>query len=295
MIELLESTLRLSTPLLFAALGGVLCERAGIATICLEGVLLIAAWASATVNFTSHSASLGILAGLGAGALLMAVHAFLTVTAKADAIISGVAVNLLAGGLTPVFCKAMFSSPTNSPSIPLEERLPEIAVPFLAHAISPLLLVAFVSPFLLHFLLYRTGWGMRVLAAGDGPDALTTAGVSVKRVRWSAMILGGLVCSLSGVYLAMAHAGQFTRGMSAGRGFIALAAVIFGKWKPIPTFVACLLFGFADALQIQLQGTIVFGQEFPIQFVQALPYVVTLVVLAGFVGKAKPPLAISGS
>lgn len=292
MIELIESTLRLSTPLLFAALGGLMCERVGVATICLEGVMLIAAWTAATVNFTEHSCFLAIVAGVAAGALAMGAHAFLTVTAKADAIISGVAINLIAGGLTPLFSKALFTSPTNTPSIPLEERLFEVPIPFLSHAISPLLIVAFLIPFALHFIFYRTGWGLRLLAAGDGPRALTTAGVSVVKTRWTSMLIGGAIVSLGGIYLAIAHAGQFTRGMTAGRGFIALTAVIFGKWKPIPTFIACLLFGFADAVQIQLQGTTIFGHEFPIQLVQALPYVVTLVVLAGFIGKARPPLAI---
>lgn len=290
MIELLESTLRLSTPLLFAALGGLLCERAGIATICLEGVMLMAAWTAATVNVATHSSMLAVLAGVGAGALAMAVHSFLTVTAKADPIISGVAVNLLASGITPLFSKALYTSPTNTPSIPLDERLFEI--PFLGRQFSPLLVLAFIAPAALHFLLYRTGWGLRVLASGDGPGAVTTAGVSLPKVRWQAMLLGGAIAALGGIYLSIAHAGQFTRGMTAGRGFIALTAVIFGKWKPVPTMIACLVFGFADALQIQLQGTTFLGHEFPIQLVQSLPYLVTLVVLAGFIGKSRPPLAI---
>ena len=212
----------------------------------------------------------------------MSVHSFLTVKAKADQIVSGVAVNLLAAGLTPILTKILFKSPTNTFSIPMDQRCNSLLLIFLA----------FVIPFVIHFIAYKTGFGLRLLAAGDGPEALQTAGVSPQKVRYWAMALGGAVVSFGGTYLSTAHASQFTRDMSAGRGFIALAALIFGKWKPIPAFLTCLFFGFTDALQIQLQSNPIFESKIPVQALQILPYVITLLVLVGFIGSARPPLAI---
>lgn len=282
MFELFESSLRLSTPLLFAALGGFLCERSGIATICLEGVMLTSAWTAAVVNYYSHDPYLAAVAALFVGAFTMTLHAALVIHGKADQIVSGVAVNLFAAGITPVLNKTFFGSPTNSASIPLNERMPEMFLVVLALGV----------PFLTHFFAYRTGLGLRLVASGDGPEALRTQGVSPERVRYAALFFGGMVVSLGGTYLSIAHASQFTRDMTAGRGFIALAALIFGKWRPLPTLFACLFFGFTDALQIRLQSVSVFGTTFPVQFVQAFPYAVTLIVLIGFMGKARPPLSI---
>lgn len=297
MDELLASTLRLAAPMLFAAMGGLLCERAGIATICLEGVLLFSALAAATAAFYLKNPWLGLGAGLLVGTLSMLLHAFLTVTAKADRIISGVAVNILAAGLTPLFCKLFFHSATNTESLPLELRMPSLSIPGLSEkselfAQHFLVYVACLLPFLIHFYLYRTRAGNRIYAAGDGPKALETCGVSVARTRYLALALGGLLTSLGGVYLSIGHASQFTREMTAGKGFIALAALIFGKWKPIPTFLSCLFFAFTDAMQIRLQSMQWGSFEMPVQLLQALPYVVTLIVLAGFVGTARPPHAI---
>lgn len=299
-MELIASTLRLATPLLFAGMGGLLCERSGISTICLEGVMLCGAWAAATVTFFTHNPWLGIAAGILAGMLSMGLHAFLSITTRADHIISGVAVNVLAAGLTPLLDKTYFGSPTNTAAIPLAERLHPVALGPLASIPGigflfdqPLLIyVALVLPFFLAFFLYRTGWGLRLLAAGDGPEALRTAGVSPERVRWLALLAGGAVTSLGGAYLSISHASQFTRDMTSGRGYIALTALIFGKWRPIPTCLACLFFGFFDAVQIRLQSNTLFGAQVPVQFVQALPYLVALVVLAGFIGQSRPPLAI---
>lgn len=282
MMELLLSTLRLSTPLIFAAMGGFLCERSGVATICLEGVLLTSAWAAATVTYLTHSPYLGAIAALIVGGFTMFIHAFLTVKAKADQIISGVVVNLIAAGMTPLLTKLLFGSPTNTKAIPISERFSS----------TTLTVVACLLPFTLYALIYRTGLGLRLLAAGDGPEALETSGVSSQKVRLWAMSLAGMVIGLGGVYLSTAHASQFTRDMTAGRGYIALTALIFGKWRPIPTFVSCLFFGLADALQIQLQSNAIFGHTFPVQALQAFPYIVTLLVLVGFIGNAKPPLAI---
>ena len=301
MVDLLASTLRLSTPLIFAASGGILCERSGIATICLEGVMLSAAFTAATVNYYTHNPWWGLLAGIAAGALTMGGHAFLSITARADQIISGVAVNIFAAGLTPLLTKTIFGSPTNTASIPIDERFHPYSLPLFSKipvageilfSQTPLIYFALILPFLIHYALGNTPWGLRLLAAGDGPGALRTAGGSPTKVRYLALFIGGAVASLGGVYLSIAHSSQFTRDMTSGRGFIALTAVIFGKWKPIPTLFACLFFGFTDALQIQLQSATLFGLPIPVQFIQCVPYVVTLVVLVGFIGKSRPPLAI---
>lgn len=292
MMELLASTLRLSTPLLFAGLGGLLCERSGIATICLEGVMLVAAFVAATVDAYTHEPTLSLAAGMAAGSLTMAIHALLCITTRADQIVSGVAVNLFAAGITPILTKALFGSPTNTQSLDIADRFQpwDFGSPLLNH--PTLVYCALLLPFLLHFLLYRTRFGLRLLAAGDGPEALLTAGVSFRKVRWRALLLGGAVASLGGTYLAIAHASQFTRDMTAGRGYIALTALIFGKWRPLPTLFACLFFGLADALQIQLQSVEWNGATVPVQAIQALPYLITLFVLVGFVGNSRPPLAI---
>ena len=295
MIELLASSLRLATPLLFAAMGGLLCERSGVATICLEGVMLTGAFTAASVTAITQDPHLGVIAALIAGSFMMALHAFLTLYAKADHIVSAVAVNILASGLTPFLCKLLFGSPTNSESLPLELRLRpfEFWPDALAILRQPwLVYLACVLPFLLQFAIYRTRWGLRLLAAGDGPEALSTSGVSVNQVRFIALLWGGALASLGGVYLSISHASQFTRDMTAGRGYIALTALIFGKWRPLPTLIACLFFGFADAVQIRLQSASFLGMTFPVQLIQALPYLVTLIVLVGFVGRARPPLAI---
>jgi general nucleoside transport system permease protein len=272
----------MSVPLIFAALGGLLCERSGIATICLEGVMIVGAFTAATVDYFSHDPILACLAALAAGGLFMMIHALLTIVAKADQVISGVAINILAAGLTPLLAKMIFGSPTNTPSIPMAERL------------NPLLLiyVAFVLPLVIHYFLYRTTWGLRLLASGDGPEALRTSGVRPEAVRAIALAVGGAICGLGGAYLSIAHGSEFTRDMTAGRGYIALTALIFGKWKPLPATAACLFFGIADALQIQLQSTVLFGHEVPVQWIQAFPYALTLFILVTFVGKAKPPISI---
>jgi general nucleoside transport system permease protein len=300
-LEILESTLRLSVPLIFAAMGGFLCERSGIATICLEGILIAGAWAAATTTYFTHSVWLGLVACVVAGGLMALVHVFLTVTARADHIVSGVAVNLLAAGLTPLFSKVLFGSPSNTPSIPIGERFQSLQIPFLSEIPvignllfnqKPLVYLAFLLPIGLSFLAYRTGLGMRLMASGDGPEALKTAGISPSRARALAVLAGGMVASFGGAFLSTSHASQFTRDMTAGRGYIALAALIFGQWRVYPTLLACLFFGFTDALQIRLQSEKIFDWELPVQFIQAFPYAVTLFVLVVFIKNDKPPRSI---
>lgn len=301
MDELLASSLRLATPLIFAAMGGVLAERAGIATICLEGALTLAAWVAAVVNLSAQDPYVATLTALFAGAFALGLHSLLVQHGKSGAIVSGVAVNFLCSGLPPVLNKALYGSPTNTPSLPMEIRftnwtIPGLSkIPFVGKVLfdhKPLVYLALITPFALHFFLTRTGPGLRLWAAGDGAEALRAAGGNVVRVRWWALLLGGAVASLGGTFLSISHSSQFTRDMAAGRGFIALAAVIFGKWKPLPALAACLLFGFVDALQIRLQSSDIFGVQFPVQFIQVFPYVVTLIVLLGWVGSSPPPKAI---
>jgi ABC-type uncharacterized transport system permease subunit len=282
MIELIQSSLRLSTPLVFAALGGLLCERAGVATICLEGVLLISAFTAATVDVFTSSPLTSILVGMIAGSAFMGLHALLTQKAKADHIISGVAINILAAGLPPLLSQAWFGSSTNTPSVPSNARLSEPAI----------IAAALILPLAMHYLIYRTSFGLRLRSAGDGPEALQTSGISVGRVRTLALLLGGALTSLGGSYLSIGHSSQFLRDMTAGSGFIALAAIIFGKWRPIPVFLASLFFGFTEALPMILQGVTWRGLSIPVQWIQAIPYVLTLGILVTTVGSARPPRAI---
>ncbi|MFM8270413.1 MAG: ABC transporter permease [Pseudomonadota bacterium] len=269
MIEIFFSSLRLATPLVYAALGGLLGERSGVATICLEGVLLISAFTAASVDSLTSDPFLSVLAAMIAGATFMGLHGFLTQKAHVEPIISGVAINLLAAGLPPVLSQAWFGSSTNTPSIPSSARLSELLV----------VILALVLPWVIHYLVYQTRFGLRIRSAGDGPQALETAGVSPVRVRIYALLLGGALTSLGGSYLSIGHSSQFLRDMSAGNGFIALAAIIFGKWRPIPVFLAALFFGFTQSLPMVLQGVVWNGFTLPIHWIQAVPYVLTLVIL----------------
>jgi len=282
MIELIQSTLRLSAPLIFAAMGGVLCERSGVATICLEGILLISAFAAATLDVFTSSPILSVLFGMLAGSAFMGLHAFLTQKIKTDHIISGVAINILAAGLPPLLSQTWFGSSTNTPSVASHARLSE----------AWMVGISLLLPLGIHYLFFRTSFGLRIRSAGDGPEALQTAGVSPVKVRTLALLLGGALTSLGGSYLSIGHSSQFLRDMTAGNGFIALAAVIFGKWRPIPAFLAALFFGFTEALPMTLQGLAWRGIIVPVQWIQIIPYLLTLGILVLTVGAARPPRAI---
>jgi simple sugar transport system permease protein len=207
---------------------------------------------------------------------------------KAQTIVSGVAVNLIASGVTPFLCHLLFHSSTNTASLPFHSRFAGLY--FSQYGLT---YFALLLPFLIHLFIKYSRPGMRLMACGENPSALEASGISAHAIKWISLGMAGAVASLGGVFLATSHASQFTRDMSAGRGFIALAAVIFGKWRPIPTFFACLFFGLADSLQIHLQSKSLFGYSFPVEFVQATPYLITLFILAGFVGKSIPPRAIT--
>jgi simple sugar transport system permease protein len=279
---LLGSTVRVSIPLLFAALGGLLSERSGVINIALEGLMLVGAFAAAVVTYSTHSPWFGAFAGMGAGIALAAFYALFVIRLRSNQIVAGTAINMVAAGATPFLAKILYGSTNASPAIPIEERF------HYAPLGIAILLLAVIS-----FWLYRTPSGLWVRFAGEKPEALDSAGVRVNRVRWISVLLSGALAGLGGVSLSIYLSSSFSRNMTAGRGFMALAALIFGGWRPIPAALACLLFGFADALQIRLQGVILWGTEpVPVQFVQILPYVATILVLAGVVGQSRAPKAL---
>jgi simple sugar transport system permease protein len=280
--ELVNSTLRVSTPLIFAALGGLFSERSGVVNIALEGMMLVGAFGAAVGTLATHSPWLGSGAGIVAGALLAVVYAFFVIRLRANQIVAGIAINMLALGLTPFLCKLRFDVTGQTPAIPLDERF----------QVAPLYL-SWLAVALCWFWCRHTRSGLWTSFAGEHPEALDAAGIRVNRVRWAAVVMSGALAGMGGAALSIYLSSAFSRNMTAGRGFMALAALIFGKWKPVPAALACLLFGFADAVQIRLQGVPVWnGQPIPVQFIQILPYVVTMLVLAGFVGRSRPPKAL---
>jgi len=282
---LLLQTLRIAVPYLFAASGGVLAERAGIVSLTLEGFMLAGAFCATLGSFYFGNPWAGLVVGMLGGAVFGLLHAVATVRFKADQIVSAVAINLMVVGLTRFFLRLAFDSSSNSPRVPgfgSDGRSGALAT-----FENPLIWMAIVVMPALAWVLGRTRFGLRVRAVGEKPEAATTLGVSVNRIRYGAVIASGALAALGGCYLALDQH-QFTDQMTAGRGFIALAAVIFGRWKPVRAGVACLLFAFAEALQIQVQGAGVL----PSQFVSMIPYVLTLVALAGVVGRSVPPAAL---
>ncbi len=281
-LQIFESALRVSTPLLFAALGGMLSERAGVINIALEGMMLVGGFAAASVALAMHSSFAGAGAACGAGFLLAAFYGFFVIELRADQIVAGTAMNMFAAGVTPFLCKILYQSSTSTPSLPIELRFQSFPI-WLAGG----------SVLVLWFWMHYTPSGLWVQFAGEHPEALNSAGIRVKRVRWISVLMSGCFAGLGGASLSIFLASSFTRNMTAGRGFMALAALIFGKWKPIPAALACLLFGLSDALQIRLQGVVLWGTEpVPVQFIQILPYVVTIFVLAGVVGQSRAPQAL---
>jgi simple sugar transport system permease protein len=273
-LAFLMQTVRIAIPYLFAAAGGVIAERSGVISLGLEGYMLSGAFAGALGSYYSGSPWIGVLCGLGGGLLFALIHALVSLRFRADQVVSGIAINLLVIGLTRFLLKLLFDSSSNSPRVE-------------GFTINPLIAMGLLAPVALAWLVYRTPFGLRVRAVGEHPQAAETLGVRPRRVRLVAVALSGMLASLGGVYLALDQH-QFTAEMTAGRGFIALAAVIFGRWDPLRAALACLLFAAAETLQIQLQGT----QFIPSQFIQMIPYALTIVALAGVVGRAVPPASL---
>jgi general nucleoside transport system permease protein len=282
--DILFSTLRLSVPILFAAFGGMLSERSGVANIALEAVLLFSAFAAAAVTAATGSVIVGSVAGLAGGALISFLFGASCIWGRGDQIVIGTAFNLLAIGLIPVLCKAFYDVTGSTPALDRNLTFHHSGVFF---ALTVVMLGLFL------FLFARTRHGLRLVAAGENPGALVTQGVNFRWVRLRAVVEGGVVVGFGGIYLSLCQGSGYVREMSAGRGFIALAALIFGAWRPIPTFLACLFFAFTDAVQIQLQGKQIGNWTVPNQFVQILPYVVTLLVLAFYNRKIVAPAAIN--
>lgn len=286
-LAFLAQTLRIAVPYLFAAAGGVLAERAGIISLTLEGFMLGGAFSAMLGSFYSGDPWVGVLCGIAGGTLLGMVHAVSTIRFKADQVVSGIAINLLAIGLTRYFLKLVFGSSSNSPRVAGFSAGTSSTAMMVGLLHNPLIPIGLLIVPAVAWLLYRTPFGLRVRAVGEHPEAANSLGVSVKRVRYVAVALSGALAALGGAYLSLDQH-QFTDGMSAGRGFIALAAIIFGRWDPVRAGIACLFFAAAETLQIQLQGM----QAIPSQFVQMIPYLLTIIALVGVVGRSVPPAAL---
>jgi general nucleoside transport system permease protein len=276
-VALLFSAVRLTTPLLLAALGGLYSERSGVINIALEGLMLAGAFTAATITHYTGNPWVGLAAAILAGALVALVHGVACIQFKADQVVSGMAINILFLGIPALLSGALFESTGATPQLPRGQLIPNVPI-WLAFGLVPVT----------WYVLYRTPFGLRLRAVGENPEAADTAGVDVSRVRYLAVMVSGVLAAIGGAYLSIGQSSLFARNMTAGRGFIALAALIFGKWRPVQTMLACLLFGVAEALSIQMQGV----SQIPVQFIQLIPYVLTIVVLAGFIGQSRAPRAL---
>ncbi|MEP6717960.1 MAG: ABC transporter permease [bacterium] len=292
-IALIWSTIRLATPLILAALGGMFSERAGIINIALEGMMLAGAFTAAAVTYAAGNPFVGLAAGVAAGMLIAGIHAVASIRYKADQVVTGTAINILMLGLPAFLSGAFFLSSGSTPQIPKDHLIPWTPI-----------VISFVLVPLTWYVLYKTPFGLRLRSVGENPEAADAAGVNVSRIQYCGVLLSGALAGIGGAYLSIGQSSLFTRNMTSGRGFIALAALIFGKWRPVQTLLACLLFGFTEALSIQLQGTIKLpvllgtllrqtpGDDIPVQFIQMVPYLLTIIVLAGFIGSSRPPRAL---
>ena len=308
-ILLLDATLRTSTPLILAALAGMFSERSGTINLALEGMMLGGAFSAATVAYYVGSPWVGLLAAIATTIGLSLLHGFACITHKGNQVVSGMAINILMSGLTALVGIALFAQGGKTPGLDRASRFQPITlpgadaiqdVPVLGLIYSELLsghnilvYAAFISVPVAWWVMYRTRFGLRLRAVGENPGAVDTAGIGVVAMRYRAVICSGVFVGMSGAYLSIAQGASFLQDMTAGKGYIALAAMVFGKWRPFPTLAACLLFGFLDAAATRLQGVVLPGiGEVPVQLVQALPYVLTVILLAGFIGRAIPPKAL---
>jgi simple sugar transport system permease protein len=290
-VAVLLSTIRVATPLILAALGGMFSERSGVINIALEGKMLAGAFTAAAVTYAadeklhmgSASPWIGLLAAIAAGVFIAAIYAVACIRFKADQVVSGAAINILMFGLPGLLSGAFFLSSGSTPQIPKEHLIPWTPI-----------VIAFGAVLLSWYVMYRTPFGLRLRSVGEKPEAADAAGVSVNHIRYSGVLIAGVLAGIGGAYLSIGQSSLYSRNMTAGRGFIALAALIFGKWKPVQTMLACLLFGFTEAVSYVLPGLVKLpsGNDIPVQFIQMVPYVLTIVVLAGFIGSSRPPKAL---
>ncbi|MFO1070481.1 MAG: ABC transporter permease [Geminicoccaceae bacterium] len=309
LVLMADSTVRLATPLVFCALAGLFTERAGVTDIGLEGKMLGGAFAAAAIAAWTGSAWMGLLGAIVFSWCLAMVHGFACITHRGDQVVSGVALNIMVAGLGPTLADAWFDQAGRIPVTGENARFAPITLPFadslagvpiigdlyseLISGHNILVYIAAIAVPVSAWVLYRTRFGLRIRAVGENPSAVDTAGIAVGALRYRALMVTGLLCGFAGAYLSIAQNAGFLRDMSAGKGYLALAALIFGKWRPVPALLGCLLFAFADALQARLQGVSVPGiGQVPTQFIQALPYLLTILLLAGFVGRAIAPKAI---
>ena len=307
--SILSATLRTATPLVFAAMAGLFSERSGTIDIGLEGKMLAAAFAAACVAVVTGSAWVALLGAILVGVLMALLHGLACITYRGDQVVSGVAINIMAAGLTVVLGNAWFGRGGQTPDLTTDARFMPLKFPgaesisqvpvigplyaFVIGGHNLLVYVAFAAVPVGWWVLYQTRFGLRLRAVGEDPKVVDTAGISVTWLRYRAVIIAGTLCGFAGTYLAIAQNAGFSPHMTAGRGFIALAAMVFGKWRPWPAMFACLLFGLLDAVAIRLQGVTFPGiGEVPVEAIQALPYILTVVLLAGFVGRAMAPHAL---
>ena len=306
----IDATLRVATPLILCAMAGIFSERAGIIDISLEGKMLMGAFCAASVAAVTGSPVLGLGSAMVICVLLSLLHGFACITHKGNQVISGLAINILASGLTVTLGIAFFARGGQTPLLSGDQRFGAINLPFAdtlgAHipilgtiykeilsGHNILVWLALLMVIATSYILFKTSFGLRLRAVGEKPEAIDSAGLSVSSMRFQAILIAGLLTGIAGAYLSTAHGAGFVREMTAGKGYIALAAMIFGKWRPGPALGACLMFGFLDALAARLQGvSLPYIGEVSTDLILALPYVMTVILLAGFIGSARPPRAI---
>jgi len=276
-IAFLLQTVRITIPYLLPSVGAAFSEKGGVINIALEGMLLAGAFCTTVGVFYTNNVFIGVLCGVTAGLIIALIHSIVTITFKANQIVSGIALNIFAFGITKFFCKIIFNSSSNSTRI---TGLESLNLPF-----NPFILLSIVILGLSYISIYKTRFGLRLRAVGENPEAADSLGINVNKIRYFGVLISGGLAGLGGAWLAFEQH-SFTDGMSAGRGYIALAAMIIGKWNPLGAAAACLLFGFAESFSLQFQDS-----GIPTQFIQMLPYLLTIIVLAGFIGKASPPAA----
>ncbi|MFO7173159.1 MAG: ABC transporter permease [Bacillota bacterium] len=279
---IIESTLRYAMPLIIAALGGMFSELSGVVNIALEGIMLLGSFTAVAVAYLTGSPYLGVLAAMVGGAALASIHAVVSIRYKANQVVSGTAINILASGVTTMLARGLWAE-GGSPPI---QRIPDLTWPF---RISPFVPLAFLLVALCHWFVYYTPMGLRLRAVGEHPKAADTAGISVERMRYFGVLMSGVFAGLAGAGLSVGLLSAFEEGMTNGRGFIALAALIFGKWTPVGACLAALLFGAATASQTFMQAL---GIQIPAQFLLMAPYILTMLALAGVVGRATPPASV---
>lgn len=283
------SSIRLATPMIFAALGGMFSERSGVINIALEGLMLAGAFTAAVVTYEMQNPYFGFLCGMAAGGVLALIFAVTVIKFEADQVVAGVGINILMLGVPALLSSAMYDSAGSTEQIPKQFLLPEI------FGLNIASILAFALVPICWYVLYKTPFGLRIRAVGENPEAADAAGVKVQTMRYTGVILSGILAAAGGAYLSIGQSSFFTRGMSAGKGYIALAALILAKWRPVQVFIACLFFGFTEAMAIQIQGSSwakIGGEDIPVQFIEMLPYILTIIVLAGFIGLSKAPKSL---